>query len=199
MDETASWLTIPAAARLLGVTPQAIRKRLKRGTLNSRRNNRGQELVLVPGAPVRTPEPEPEPPEPWIRDPTSEARQTPQDAGEMIPAAIHREMIAVIQAAHSATVAELQGQVDQLRSDRIEERRRHEGEIERYRRDMALERTETARQCAEHDILHRTTLADQRRIIDRLLPRNDPPALLPRARWWPDWFGRSSRSRVRGR
>ena len=49
MDAEIPWLSIPEAARRLGVTPQAIRKRLKRGTLQSRRNNRGQEIVQVPG------------------------------------------------------------------------------------------------------------------------------------------------------
>lgn len=53
MDAETPWLSIPEAARRLGVTPQAIRKRLKRGTLQSRRNNRGQEIVQVPGVAER--------------------------------------------------------------------------------------------------------------------------------------------------
>lgn len=45
-DETV-WLTIPVAAKRLGVTPQAIRNRINRGTLETQKNNRGQILVRV--------------------------------------------------------------------------------------------------------------------------------------------------------
>jgi hypothetical protein len=49
------WLTIHAAARRLGVTPTAIRNRIKRGTLQTRPNGNFGRLVRVPLRLVRVP------------------------------------------------------------------------------------------------------------------------------------------------
>src|SRR5512135_530627 len=50
MDDETDWLTVPEAARRLGVTPTAIRNRIKRGTLASKpQGNRGV-LVRLPSS-----------------------------------------------------------------------------------------------------------------------------------------------------
>ncbi len=45
MGDDGEWLPVAAAANKLGVTQQAIRHRIRRGTIERRRNNRGQTLV----------------------------------------------------------------------------------------------------------------------------------------------------------
>jgi chromosome segregation ATPase len=47
MAEEPTWLTVIEAARRLGVTPQAVRARIKRGTLEKRLDNRGNVLVAL--------------------------------------------------------------------------------------------------------------------------------------------------------
>ena len=51
MADDGLWLHINEAARRLGVTPQAIRGRVNRGTVQSRRSNSGSLLVLMSGTP----------------------------------------------------------------------------------------------------------------------------------------------------
>ena len=57
MADESSWLTIGQAAKKLGVTHQAIRGRIGRGTLQSRRNNRGMIVVLVDESALSTSKP----------------------------------------------------------------------------------------------------------------------------------------------
>ncbi len=53
------WLTIPDAARRLRVTPQAIRDRIRRGTLDTQREVRGNRVqLLVRIDPALAPNPE---------------------------------------------------------------------------------------------------------------------------------------------
>ena len=47
MEPTTKWLSVAEAAQALGVTQQAIRNRITRGSLDNKRNNRGQIVVLV--------------------------------------------------------------------------------------------------------------------------------------------------------
>ena len=49
-DEATSWVTIAEAAARSQVTPFAIRSRIKRGNLRTRKDNRGRVLVAVPAA-----------------------------------------------------------------------------------------------------------------------------------------------------
>ncbi|MEI6987280.1 MAG: hypothetical protein WCK65_14240, partial [Rhodospirillaceae bacterium] len=47
MNTESTWRTVSAAAKILHVSQQAIRKRLIRGTINSRMNNQGVVMVEV--------------------------------------------------------------------------------------------------------------------------------------------------------
>jgi hypothetical protein len=49
-DEATSWVTIAEAAARSQVTPFAIRSRIKRGNLRTRKDNRGRVLVAVPAS-----------------------------------------------------------------------------------------------------------------------------------------------------
>ena len=62
MAEEPVWLPVAEAARQLGVTPQAVRNRIARGTLEARierMGNRTRRLVKVPGTvPATVPRPD---------------------------------------------------------------------------------------------------------------------------------------------
>jgi excisionase family DNA binding protein len=48
MDEGGRWLPVDEAAKLLGISPDAVRKRIKRGRLEARPGNDGLLRVLIP-------------------------------------------------------------------------------------------------------------------------------------------------------
>src|SRR3954447_23890598 len=48
MDEPGTWLTINEAAKLTGWLPDKIRSDRRRGRLQSRKNNAGEWLILIP-------------------------------------------------------------------------------------------------------------------------------------------------------
>ena len=184
------WVTVTVAARRLGITRTAIYNRISRGTLKSQTDNHGHQLVNI--ADTVTPG--------TLRHVTrdtvtltlnqeapTEPRQTGQDGGDVVPAAIHREMIEALQTAHGAALvalqvqaSRLQAEIERLQSDAameraradqqlVEERRRHESEIERLvgqvhaersfwveRADAAEVRAEAAEERLHQAILHRT-------------------------------------------
>jgi len=48
-DDLGEWLSVSAAARRLGITRQSLQNRIKRGSVEHRRNNRGDPLVRIVG------------------------------------------------------------------------------------------------------------------------------------------------------
>jgi excisionase family DNA binding protein len=48
MDEGGRWLPVDEAAKLLGISPDAVRKRIRRGKLEARQGNDGLLRVLIP-------------------------------------------------------------------------------------------------------------------------------------------------------
>ena len=107
------WLTVSAAARALSVSRQALHHRIKRGTLDSRKGNRGQTLVRIPST-VASPVP-------------GGTVDTAVDEGpsvepfETVPLVIHREMVEALTEAHSEAVARMEAAhretVEHLRND----------------------------------------------------------------------------------
>ena len=181
------WLSLPEAAVRLGIAENALRSRIKRRTIRARKDNHGRLLVCLPGTleenqtlvrsrsdpgsnPTTTVSAEP-------IDSPPEVRQSGASVPDMIPASIHLATLEALQASHVAALAALQTA--------------HVTEIERFK-------VAHARELAERDTLHRTTIAELRRLLDRLLPRNDhQPVTLPRPWWAPSWFGPAKRSRLR--
>ena len=96
-DAGGAWVTVAEAAGLLGVSTQAIRKRIARGTIDVRRNNRGQEVVqAVPASGPRTRQPVPKEvavrtqPEPQP-DGTASGHVSLDDARAMVAEACERQ------------------------------------------------------------------------------------------------------------
>jgi predicted RNase H-like nuclease (RuvC/YqgF family) len=58
-DEPSPWVTVSEAARRLGTTVEAVRKRIGRGQLNSRKGNDGRTEVLVLTESARSPPADP--------------------------------------------------------------------------------------------------------------------------------------------
>jgi excisionase family DNA binding protein len=48
MDEGGRWLPVDEAAKLLGISPDAVRKRIRRGKLEARQGNDGLLRALIP-------------------------------------------------------------------------------------------------------------------------------------------------------
>jgi septal ring factor EnvC (AmiA/AmiB activator) len=119
MAQEPVWLTVVEAARRLGVTPQAVRARIKRGSLESRPDNKGNLLVLV-----------------------SESADNPPATREEAVATL-REQVARLEerrAADEEIKAALRERVEELKGERDAERRRAEqAEIRHAELDAQLE------------------------------------------------------------
>lgn len=172
------WLTISEAARALGVTPQAIRKRLKRGTINSRLGNHGQVMVEV----ANPQEPVQEPRQPRTQEPV---------ANPAVPWAEHQRIVAEQQARHDAETARRLAERDSLHLDTLG-RLLAQAAIER---SLWLERVDAAEVRAER--------VEQRldQVLDMLLTERRQPVASPaepaeREPWWRRWFGTSTRSKL---
>ena len=96
--EEPTWLTVIEAARRLGVTPQAVRARIKRGSLEKRLDNRGNVLVAV-------------------ADTYEQARTTPPDSRDQTLLAL-REQVARLEervAAAESVKGELRRELDEVK------------------------------------------------------------------------------------
>jgi len=193
-DHTEAWLPIKEAAELLGLSEKALRSRLVRRTLRSRRGNDGRVQVLIQDAPVKH---APEIHRAISGADQTEARQSAERAIETVPLFLHRETVEAIQRASSEALAAAGT--------------RHREQIDQLRSDIAQERVETARRSADRDSLHLDTLnrlqaqaaseqslwleridaaecraerLEQRldQVLDQLLADRRRP-------WWRRWFG----------
>ncbi len=83
------WLTVAAAARRLGVSPRAIRGRIRRGTISTKANGNAGKLVLVRPGDVSADGPEDDPGDEreLLREELAEARVTIARLEERVEAA----------------------------------------------------------------------------------------------------------------
>lgn len=130
-DRDQDWCSINEAARRLGVTPTAIRNRVKRGTLKTRPNGNYGHLVHVPRPQV--PLTVSEPVSPTV-PPTVPEPVTPTVTDTLI--AELRERLAGME----ARTIELRADVERERSERVQERERAD--------HLASEVADMARQLA---------------------------------------------------
>ena len=145
------WLSVSEAARQLSVSRQAIHHRIKRGTVDSRKGNRGQTLVRISSTVAVL-----------VPDGTVASSVSTVDAAEplrLIPGAPEVS-------AHGEVVGALQAALAVARTDITTERQRHDAEIERLvgqihaERSFWIERADAAEIRAEQA---EQRLADSRR------------------------------------
>ncbi len=186
MSNDTTWLPVAEAARVLGLTEQALRKRLARGTMESRKNNRGNLVVLVSTDGERQAQPGLPAPNPMGTtsgttgpDTRLEPRRALAGESEALPLSAHREIVDAIQAAHSATLAAIQGQAEQLRSDMASERKRHDAEIERQRADHDAELVRLTshwqERCDRAEIMADEANSALRQLVEAALRLPPPP------------------------
>ncbi len=147
------WLPIPDAARRLRVTPQAIRGRIGRGTLEAREERRGNRARTLVRLPANVPEPAAEAvsegapePIPERDDMVAGLREHVVRLEEQLAAA---ERVAAERARFEEEVrAELRRTVEQQRADLDRERHRAE-EAERRQADQDRRLDEALRRLGE--------------------------------------------------
>ena len=103
------WLPLPEAAEKLGIAENALRSRIKRRTVRSRKDNQGRLQVYVSGTEDRT--------RTLVRPksgpgsnhtvPHREPRAPLPAPSDSVPLTVHREIIAALQAAHEHELVRL--------------------------------------------------------------------------------------------
>ncbi len=180
-NQQPAWLSVSGAAKRLGVSRQAIQNRIKRGTLETRRNNRGELVVLCPatgGATLQTAVAQQTVSATVAPDPPPAARQGVGGEPDSQPASAYHQLIETL---HGA----LERQERQHR-DQLADRDRHHREAVEFwkeRCDSAECRAEQAT-AALNDLVNR---------ILSVIPA--PQSAEP---WWARWLGGSRRSDIRG-
>ena len=114
---TDEWLSIAIAAERLGVSTQAIRARIKRGTLEYRKNNRGKLTVRLVGNRRND-------------EPTALATLPT----EMVTSTVAKSVDAVIEnptSSDSRIETELRRQIERLQADICAQQTRHDAELTR--------------------------------------------------------------------
>ncbi len=179
-NQQPTWMSVSGAAKRLGVSRQAIQNRIKRGTLETRRNNRGEMVVLCPATGDATLQ-------------TAVAQQTvsamvadpllldAQKSSEAVPDSQSVSAFTqLIEALHAALERQERQHRDQL-TDR--DRNHHEAvEFWKERCDSAEVRAEQAT-AALNDLVNR---------IMTMIPTPQPTEP-----WWSRWLGASRRSDIR--
>ncbi|MEI8395368.1 MAG: hypothetical protein WCF85_11575 [Rhodospirillaceae bacterium] len=164
------WLPLTEAAVRLGLSTNALKMRVKRGTVLASRDNRGKVMVSVGS--VATPT------DPLGRDPE---KPTPPTLESTRPTPLENEL-----------VTELRAQIERLRDDLSRERAAHSSAME-----AALDRAERQHK-AEIDRLaqaHKSAVTALMDRVGRMLIAQRPA---PRAPWWSVLFGASRRSKIGG-
>ena len=156
-DTCDTWLTYAEAAKRLGVSANAIKQRVKRGALLATRGNDGQPRVSLPVRHGDT-------------DTAKQNRPTPTPATPADP------MVALSKALEMVAI-------ERARADQqlVEERRRHESEIERTIGQICAERTFWIERADAAEV--RAEAAEERlhqAILDRT--KQSRP-------WWRRWVG----------
>ena len=151
-QEDGEWLSVAGAARKLGVSRQAIQKRIARGKIENRRDNMGNPQVWVaappatevPGAPPRTLVAPVTPTVEAHSEPQPEGHQSLSGAADSVPVSVvnlllvsHSEALERQERRHQADVVRQREDADQ-RLDR--QSVAHQVEIARVRTDHARER-----------------------------------------------------------
>ena len=107
MDD-GEWLSVSAAAKRLGVTRQTLQNRIKRGTIEHRRNNRGDPMILVAAVSDAAGAASWSVQKPIVAPATAAATvhlQGNKGATEMVSLSVLRDTVDRIQATHNEALA----------------------------------------------------------------------------------------------
>ncbi len=162
------WLPLPEAASRLGIAENALRSRIKRRTIRSRKDNQGRLLVCLAGPIGRTHtmvRSRSDPGSDHTIEPPPELRQQSSGAPEMVPASV----VAAILEDHRQA---------------LERQERHHRESS----SLLLERIDAAEVRAEQ------ATATLNELVSKILTLVPAP---PATSIWERWFGASRRSRLR--
>jgi excisionase family DNA binding protein len=156
-EPTQEWMTVGEAARVLGVSDEAVRQKAKRRTLRSMKGNDGRLRVLVDASPTQD------------QPKTSQPKATQESTGEINALREH--------------VQTLREQLDQQRSDHAEERKALRDEIQELKIDLTTEQ-EHSRDLAGKLITAERERQNDREEIGRL--RQESAALRAELAqpWW---------------
>ena len=117
-----SWLTYTEAGQRLGISSEAVRLRLRRGSLKGTRGNDGTPRVWVDGDAVARP---------VASRSFTTGRLAADQSGEMVPASVMTEMLDRQKAVYEDMLVRAEGQSAALRADMETERLRHAAELTR--------------------------------------------------------------------
>ena len=165
------WLSLSEAAIQLGIAENAVRSRIKRRTIRARKDNHGRLMVCLCGTEDRT--------RTMVRtwtepgsDHTTEPMIEPSIASDMVPAAMHREIVAELQAALKRQEAAFERQEAAFRDQIVRERAQYREMIEMWREwsDAAEIRAEQANESL-------------RSLVDKITAAA-PHSWWARWRWW---------------
>ncbi len=175
------------------MTEQALRKRLARGTMEARKNNRGTLVVLVSNA--GAPQAQPDSTAPDISSTTKST--TGQDGVHNTGSpALTGEPGAILISAHQEVVQTLQAALAAARADLESERLRHDAEIGRMANQFRTERGIWTERVDTAEVRAEQATAALNDLVNRIL--SVIPAPQPAEPWWVRWFGDSRRSDIRG-
>jgi septal ring factor EnvC (AmiA/AmiB activator) len=177
-------LPLADAARMLGTTPDTLRKKIKRGHLQATRDNTGRLMV-------------------WIEPPTESGQESSRPAvvqtGQVDSLASQESSLVQSLREHIET---LKAQLDHERAERAEERTRLRAAMDREH-DQATQADARVHNMADHlDRLRRDYALDQaeRRIAEAEIERLSAELERARRPWWrrlfsrwsmaPDWIDR---------
>lgn len=165
-DDAAAWCSINEAARRLGVTPTAIRNRIKRGTLQTKPNGNHGRLVHVTRLL----------PSPVPLSVTDTVTGTVADTVPLTVAETYRARIADLE----ARADELRADVERERSERFQERERADQERARADRltdevaSLARQLASTINQAKEEAAASTTCINEMKAELEAIRSRS----------WW---------------
>lgn len=167
VEDNRPWITITEAARTLGVSHQSVRKRIAKGTIESRRNNRNQIVVRVDSV-------EGEVDKKLHVQPQPRRVDSVESMAPMVPLSAMTEQAVL----HRADVARRLAERDVLHLDTLN---RLQAQVA-AERSLWLERIDAAELRAER--------IEQRldQVLDALLPERRRPSLDPTRPWWRKWW-----------
>ena len=190
------WVPIREAAVELGMTWEAMRAKVKRRTIRSRKGNDGRVLVLIDGVPGGRPIDAPSVPgKAWAGPGASQDATVPNVP--VIPLQQAMEMVAAANAQHRIDIADQQARHDADVGRQLAERDTlHLGTIERLTAQAAIERSLLVERVDAAEI--RAERVEQRldQVLDVLLTERRQAVVSQAEPWWRRWFGESRRTKL---